>query len=361
MLSCDAMADRNRRSNNNRANVTISDVAGHAGVSPATVSRVLNGGYPVAKDTRLSVEKVVRDLGYVRNAHAQALRAGSTVVGVIIHDVSDPYFSEICAGIQEVAAANHRLVVLCNSLRDPDNELQYIEMLRGQRVSALILAGGAIADAAYLRALRRQARALKQQGTYIVMCGRYSLVTSDAVVPDNRRGAELLTNYLLEKGHRRIAEIMGPPNFSTTEERSGGHRSALAAAGVERNPDLAAFGGFSRTGGYEAARAILRARPLPTAIFAANDMMAVGAMAGLREAGLRIPEDISVVGFDDIPTVRDVVPGLTTVRVPMREMGRRSMQAALSTHRSRPRLEVLPVELVERESVAKPRHARVPT
>src|SRR6266542_1001094 len=125
-----AMADARRRSS--RANVTISDVAGHAGVSPATVSRVLNGGYPVAEVTRLQVQKVVNDLGYIRNAHAQALRGTSTgVVGVNLHDVADPYFSEIVDGIQEVATAHRRLVVLCNSLRDPENELQYVQMLRG--------------------------------------------------------------------------------------------------------------------------------------------------------------------------------------------------------------------------------------
>ncbi len=341
-----------------RDNVTIADVAGHAGVSPATVSRVLNGGYPVAASTRQQVERVVQDLGYIRNAHAQALRSSSTgVVGVILHDVADPYFSEIVAGIQEVATASRRLVVLCNSLRDPENELRYVQMLRGQRVDALILAGGTIGDPAYLRQLRRQAQALRQQGVRMVMCGRYSSVSSHAVVPDNRAGAALLTRHLVANGHRRIAEIMGPPNFSTTEERSAGHRETLAAARISRDPSLAVSGAFTRDGGYEAARRVLMAGSGVTAIFAANDLMAVGAMAALREAGLRVPRDVSLVGFDDIPTVRDVVPALTTVRVPMREMGRRSMQIALGLGARPARLEVLPVELIERDSVAKPKAA----
>jgi LacI family transcriptional regulator len=336
-------------------NVTISDVATTAGVSPTTVSRVLNGGYPVAEPTRLQVEKVVRDLGYIRNAHAQALRGTSTgVVGVIIHDVADPYFSEIVAGIQEVAAANRRLVVLCNSLRDPASELQYVQMLRGQRVDAIILTGGAIEDAAYLRAIRQDASALKQQGAQMVICGRYSSVTTPTVVPDNRRGGELLTNHLIEKGHRRIVEIMGPPNFSTTEERSAGHRKALADAGIEADPRLAVHGDFTRDGGYEATRSMLTSGVAFTAIYAANDQMAVGALAALREAGLRVPEDVSLVGFDDIPTIRDLLPRLTTIRVPMREMGRRSMQIAIDGGDHRPRVLVLPVELVERESVAGP-------
>jgi LacI family transcriptional regulator len=348
----DAMSATAKRPRN-RASVTISEVAKNAGVSPATVSRVLTGGYPVAAETRLQVERVVEDLGYIRNVHAQALRGTSTgVVGVIIHDVADPYFSEIVAGIQEVAAANRRLVVVCNSLRDPDSELSYVQMLRAQRVSAVILAGGAIGNAAYLRELKRQARGLKQQGARIVMCGRYSSVTSDAVVPDNVEGARLLTRYLLEKGHRQIAEIMGPLQFSTTEERSSGHRQVLREAGIERDPSLAVSGGFTRDGGYAAARRILGLGVEFTAIFAANDLMAVGTLAALREAGLRVPGDISLVGFDDIPTVRDVAPGLTTVRVPMREMGRRSMQVALGLGRRESRLQVLPVELVLRESVA---------
>jgi LacI family transcriptional regulator len=337
-------------------NVTISDVAAGAHVSPATVSRVLNGGYPVAPATRQQVERVVRELGYVRNAHARALRtASSGVVGVIIHDVADPYFSEIVAGIQEVAAASHRLVLLCNSLRDAQSELDYIQMLRGQRVGALILAGGAIEDAGYLRALRREAIGLKQQGVRIVMCGRYSSVVTDVVMPDNRGGAELLTRFLLDKGHRDIAEITGPANFSTTDDRSAGHRQALDQAGIQRDPDLVRAGGFTRDGGYEGMCQLIAARVRFTAVYAANDQMAVGALAALREAGLRVPKDVSLAGFDDIPTVRDVVPGLTTVRVPMREMGRRSVHVALRANGRRPRTEVLPVELVIRDSVAEPR------
>jgi len=351
LILCSAMVRRATRG----TNVTISEVATTAGVSPTTVSRVLNGGYPVATPTRVQVEKVVRELGYIRNMHAQALRGTSTgVVGVIIHDVADPYFSEIVAGIQEVAATNHRLVVLCNSLRDPASELRYVQMLRGQRVDAIILAGGAIEDAAYLRAIRQDASALKRQGARMVICGRYSSVTTPTVVPDNRRGGELLTNHLLAKGHRRIVEIMGPSNFSTTEERSAGHRQALAGAGIERDPSLSIYGSFTRASGYQATRTMLASGATFTAVYAANDLMAVGALAALREAGLRVPEDVSLVGFDDIPTVSDVLPRLTTVRVPMREMGRRSMQIAIDGRERRPRVVVLPVELVERESVARP-------
>src|SRR5215469_9979405 len=337
-----------------RASVTIRDVANHAGVSPATVSRVLNGGYPVAEIKRAQVEKAVRELGYIRNAHAQALRRTSTgVVGVIIHDVADPFFAEIVAGIQEVAAASGSLVVLCNSLRNPDSEIRYLEMLRGQRVDAVVVAGGAFEISAYRQALQRQIRELKRRGTPIVMCGRSSRST-DAVWPDNRGGAEEVTRHLVATGHRAIAEIMGPPNFSTTKERSAGHRGVLSGAGIDRDPSLVATGHFTRDGGYEATRALLAGRARFTAIFAANDLMAMGALAALREAGLRVPDDVSLIGFDDVPTVRDVVPGLTTVSVPMREMGRRSIRIGLAGADRGPRMEMLPVHLVKRESVSSP-------
>jgi len=344
------MARASARGSGRSAITTITDVARMADVSPTTVSRVLNGGYPVSAATRTRVEHAVRELSYVRNAHAQALRVASTgLVGVIIHDVADPYFAEIVAGIQEVAATSQRLVVLCNSLRDPSGELRYVEMLRGQRADAVILAGGAIGDPEYLQELPRQARWLRQQGTRMIMCGRHA-VDADAVLPDNRTGAYVLARHLLGLGHRSIAEISGPPDFSTTEERSAGLDDALREAGIPRDPTLTVSGHFSRDGGYDAARVLLRDRDRFTAIFAANDMMALGALAALREAGLRVPDDVSLVGFDDLPILRDVVPGITTVRVPMREMGRRCMRLAMSARRRPPCQETLPVELVERES-----------
>ena len=185
------------------------------------------------------------------------------------------------------------------------------------------------------------------------MCGRYSLHTH-AVLPDNRGGAAMLAEHLLRRGHRRIAEIMGPPAFSTTEERAAGHRAALESAGLRPDPSLVVSGHFTRDGGYEATRTLLAGGAPFTAISAANDLMAMGALAALRESGLVVPDDVSVVGFDDVPTVRDVVPGLTTVAVPMREMGRRSMRIGLAGGDGKPEAVVLPVRLVERESVGAP-------
>ena len=331
--------------------VNITHVARRAGVSPATVSRVLNGNYPVATGTRERVLQAVRELGYVANAHAQALlKASSGTVGVILHDVSDPYFAEICRGIQEVAAARNRLVVLCNSLRDPAREITYIEMLRAHRVDAVIMAGGYILDEGYLLVLQEQALRLRGQGSRLVLCGRHP-VSADAVVPDNTGGAAQLVRHLLRAGHRRIAHIAGPRGFSTTQDRQEGYLGALASFAVEADPALMVSGDFSRQGGYEATIGLLQSSVDFTAIFAANDLVAVGSMAALREHGVRVPDDVSLVGFDDLPISRDITPPLTTVKVPMVEMGRRSMELALQERDAACRVVRLPTELVERQSV----------
>jgi LacI family transcriptional regulator len=331
--------------------VTITDVASRAGVSAATVSRVLNDNYPVADATRRRVLSAVRDLGYVANAHARALLKSTTgTVGVILHDVSDPYFAEIVRGIQEVAAEHGKLVVLCNSLREPGREISYIEMLRAQRVDAIILAGGYVRDDPYLLDLQEQALRLREQGSRLVICGRHP-VRASAVVPDNIGGAARVTRYLLKAGHRRIAHISGPPNFSTTDDRVEGYRGALASYGLEVDPALILTGDFSRDGGYRAAASLVESGVPFTAVFAANDLVAVGTLAALRDHGLRVPDDVSLAGFDDLPVAKDVTPPLTTVGVPMAEMGRRCMELALGDPPDRLQVVRLPTEVVARGSV----------
>ena len=332
----------------------ITDVARRAGVSTATVSRVLNRNYPVSDAVRERVLEAVRDLGYVANAHARALLTSiSGTVGVILHDVSDPYFAEIVRGIQEVAAHENRLVVICNSLREPAREITYIEMLRGHRVDAVIMAGGHILDDEYMMALREQALQLRAQGSRLVLCGRHP-VRADAVVPDNAAGGSRLVRHLLERGHRRIAHIAGPENLSTAQDRLDGYLGALASYAIEADPALVTSGDFTREAGYEATRRLLDAGVAFTAVAAANDLTAVGVLACLRDRGLRVPEDVSVAGFDDLPVARDVTPQLTTVRVPMLEMGRRSMLLALRDAQAPYELVRLETELVERRSVAGP-------
>jgi LacI family transcriptional regulator len=330
---------------------TIGDVARRAGVSTASVSRVLNGNYPVSEAVRQRVLDAVRDLGYVANAHARALLTSTSgTVGVVLHDVSDPYFAEIVRGVQEVAGQEDRLVVICNSQREPAREIAYLEMLRSHRVDAVIMAGGHILDDEYLVALREQALALHAQGSRLVLCGRHP-VRADAVVPDNTAGAARLVRHLLGLGHRRIAHVSGPPNFSTTRDRMDGYLGALASYGLEADPGLVVDGDFSREGGEAAVGRLLESGAAFTAVFAANDLAAVGAMTRLRAAGLAVPDDVSVVGFDDVPVASDVTPALTTVRVPMVEMGRRSMRLALRPRGVPPEVVRLECPLVTRASV----------
>jgi LacI family transcriptional regulator len=335
--------------------VTMSDVASRASVSLATVSRVVNGNYPVAETTRERVLAAIRDLGYVVNAHARALITASTgTVGVIVHDSSDPYFGEIVRGVQQVADEGGHFVVLCNSLRDPEREIIYIEMLRSQRVDAVILAGGYIEDDEYLMVLAEQARGLRSHGARLVMCGHHP-VRAHAVVPENAAGAYRMTTELLRLGHRRIAHLAGPPRFSTTHERMRGHRGALEAFGISPDPALAVAGDFTRDGGLRACTELLDSGAEFSAIFAANDMTAVGALVALRERGIAVPGDVSVVGYDDLPLSRDITPALTTVRVPMVEMGRQAMRLAVGAEDGEEHVVRLPTELVARASVAPPR------
>jgi LacI family transcriptional regulator len=333
--------------------VTINDVARRAGVSVATVSRVLNGNYPVAEPTRLRVQEAAHDLGYVANAHARALiKSTSGTIGVILHDVSDPYFAEIVSGIQEVADQHGRLVLLCSSMRDPAREITYIELLRAERVDAVIIASGYVEEEDFLLALQEQARGLRAQGGRLVVCGLYP-IRARAVVPDNAGGAFRITSHLLENGHRRIAHLSGPPSFSTTNERLNGYRGALSSFGVSPDPELIVAGDFSRDGAYERCLRLVDSGVQFSAIFAASDIMAIGALSALRDRGLSVPRDVSVVGFDDIPISRDLTPPLTTVAIPMAQMGRRAMELALDADAEPDLRENVPTTVVVRESVAR--------
>ena len=332
--------------------VTITDVASRAAVSVATVSRVLNGNYPVAEPTRARVMRAVQDLGYVANAHARALiKSTSGTVGVILHDVSDPYFAEIVRGIQEVADRHGKLVVLCSSMRDPAREVTYIEMLRAQRVDAVILTSGYVEDDDFIMALHEQARGLRAQGCRLVTCGPYPM-RAPAVIPDNAGGAFRITSHLLQLGHRRIAHLAGPPSFSTTDDRLRGYEGALATFGLSIDPALLIAGDFSRDGAYESCLRLVDSGVGFSAVFAANDIMAIGALAALRERSIDVPGDVSLVGFDDIPISRDLSPPLTTVAVPMAEIGRRAMQLTLEPEPVRDVPVRIATEVVVRESTA---------
>jgi LacI family transcriptional regulator len=330
---------------------TLADVARRAGVSVATASRVLNGSTRIVNaELRSRVLDAARDLRYVPNAHAQALvRERSAIVGVIVHDVSDPYFAEITRGIQLSAAEASRLVMICNSYRDPERELELVRLLHGQRVEALILAGSGLDDRDYTQALIPQIDAFIASGGHVAFIGRHTLGGS-AVLPDNAGGARAAARMLVELGHRAIGVISGPGLLTTTHDRLSGFRRGLQELGVDLPPGLVVAADFSRDAGMCAACQLLDSQPELTAIFALNDLMAIGALAALRQRGMCVPDRVSVVGFDDIPIAADVTPALTTVRVPMAELGARAVQLALAPLDTPFQVEYLPTEVVVRAS-----------
>jgi LacI family transcriptional regulator len=347
-----------------RRRATVVDVARHAGVSTATVSRVLNRNYPVAAATRERVESAVRELGYVVNAHARALAGASNrTVGIIVSELVDPFYAYIARGVEREAGAGGRLCLVCCHQGDPQRELAFIELMHERRADAVVLVGGSVDDRAYKGELARRAHQLDADGSKLVLCGRPSLgegVPTVGVEYDNEGGAFALTDHLIAQGHERILCLGGPPGLSTARDRLAGHRRALELRGIPRDPALEQPGPFSRTFGYRRMAEVLREGLRFTAVFAANDIVAAGAAQALEEAGVRVPQDMSLVGYDDIPVAQELRPRLTTVRIPLEEMGRQAVRTALSGGDEddwrAPATGTLRVgtQLVVRESVAAP-------
>ena len=326
---------------------TLADVARHAGVSTATASRIINGSpKPVADALRARVLAAVAELKYVPNAHAQMLaRSHRSAVGVIVHDVSDPYFAEITRGLQRVATADNRLVIICNSYRDPDRELEYIDLLHAHQVAAIVIAGSGYLDEATAARLDERLRAFEATGGRIAVIGRHEH-TGDAVMPDNEEGGFIAAAHLFDLGHEEIAVIAGPAALTTTADRLAGVRRAAKVYRRSLPKGRIFHADFTRDGGFAFADVIQTKFPEVTAIAALNDSMAVGALASLRRAGRRV----AVIGFDDMPIARDVTPSLTSVRLPLTELGERAMRLALGEAADQPRVEHIAAELVRRDS-----------
>jgi LacI family transcriptional regulator len=335
---------------------TLADVAKRAGVSPATASRIINGSpKPVTEALRSRVLAAVEELQYVPNAHAQSLaRSDRSAVGVIVHDVSDPYFAEITSGLQRVATANGRLVIICNSYRDPQRELEYVELLRAHQVAAIILTGSGYHDPEFTKALNAKLEVYERTGGRVAVIGRHDHA-GDAVMPANEMGGYLLGFELYVLGHRRIGVIAGPRVLTTTTDRLAGLRRAAREHGRVLPNRRILYADFGRDSGAAATAELLDAEPDLTAIAALNDSMAIGALAMLRSRGIDVPGQVSVIGFDDMPIARDVTPALTTVRLPLADIGARAMSLALEPVDPTvgPRTEEVPAVLVRRDSATR--------
>ena len=336
-----------------RSRVTLQDVADRAGVSITTASRVVNdGSRRVGAQLVQRVHRAVAELGYTANLQARAVATGrSSLVGVVVHDVADPYFSSIAAGLIEAVGARELLVSMSAAPASEAAEREYVALMRAQRARAVVLVGSRTDDAAARAALGEELAAFARQGGRAVCVGQ-PLLGVDTIVPENAAGADALARALAALGHRRFAVLAGPRGLLTARDRVEGFRAGLAAWSVRLAEASVVPGAFTRDGGYEAMSSVLAAGgPPPDCVFAVNDVMAVGALARLRAAGLAVPGDIAVAGFDDILTLRDVTPPLTTVRLPLKRMGEMAASLVLSDgDPERPRVVPVPGEVIIRDS-----------
>jgi LacI family transcriptional regulator len=310
--------------------VTLADVAERAGVSLATASRVMGGSTRVVGSAlRDKVNRAASELGYSANLQARAMARGtSDTMGVVVHDIADPYFSTIAAGVMDVAYASSVVVSIASTSADPDRELEHVAMMRAQRARALVLVGSRTESAHATEELRTELRAFERAGGRVVCIGQ-DLLGVDTVLPRNADGARDLARALVGQGHRDFVVLAGPADLLTAHDRVVGFRTGLADCGITLADTDIVRGPFTRDGGYEAASVVLAGRRPPVCLFAVNDVMAVGALACLRAAGLSVPEDVAVAGFDDIPTLQDVTPPLSTVALPLYRMGEMAGRLAM--------------------------------
>ncbi|MFG1627940.1 LacI family DNA-binding transcriptional regulator [Kribbella sp. NPDC049227] len=325
-------------------------MAQRAGVSVATASRVLNGGDRVPRpELQERVKAAADELGYTPNAQAQALAKSSTnVVGILVHDIEDPYFAAIANGVMRAADERNLLVMMASTFRDSDREIAYLSSLRAQRARAAVMIGSRRTDEESLARTATEVETFLNSGAGLALVSQ-SGMPAHTIEPDNRAGAAEMARSLVRLGWRKFAVLGGPDSLATARDRRDGFVAALAEAGLR--PLVVQAGEFTRDGGYAAAGELLDRKADVDCLFAVNDVMAVGAMSALRARGVDVPNEIGVAGFDDIATLRDVWPGLTTVRLPLEQMGRRALELAIAG--GEPTTETFKAEVVLRESTAK--------
>jgi LacI family transcriptional regulator len=340
---------------------SITEVARLAGVSVATASRVMSDAdYPVSAAARERVLDAARTLDYVPNALARGLlKSQVPVVGVIVHDITDPYFAEVVRGVEDAASPAGFLVITCSSERDPERERSYVRLLRSMRAAAIIFAGSGLDDPALNEELPRHLAAMREQGAAVVHLSPHALGAPEIQV-DNAGGVASLIAALVELGHRRIAFLAGPRALYVARDRLAGYRAGLAAAGIPVDERLIVQTSFDRDGGALAVDTLLAGEAPFTAMCAANDQLALGALERLRALGIAVPDAVSVAGFDDISMASMTAPSLSTVRLPLRELGRLGFAFAdrvLAGEEGMPAL--MPTEVVLRDSTAAPPAAQI--
>jgi LacI family transcriptional regulator len=335
----------------------MTDVARLARTSVATVSAIVNGSARVSPELAARVREAIAAVGYRPDGIARSLKKGSTqTIGLLVTDITNPFFTAVVHSVEDAAQARGYSVFLCNSDEDIAEERTYLDLLLTRRVDGLILVPtGKAADYAGFGAGLR--------APVVFIDRAIPGVAVDTVTVDNLRASQVAVEYLLRLGHRRIGIVTGLPHLSTSAERLKGYRRALRKAGIAIDPELVRQGDFRQEGALQAAQSLLALRSRPTAIFASNNLMAIGTMLAVRAAGLSCPEDVSLACFDDFEWAGVFHPRLTVLRQPTAEIGQRAMALLLerlggAKNGAAPYHIALKAELVVRDSCTPPRAAR---
>jgi LacI family transcriptional regulator len=325
---------------------TIRDVARRAGVAPITVSRVINRTGYIRDETRQRVEAAIEELGYLPNAVAKSFRWKQTgILALILTDITNPFWTTVARGVEDAASEHGFNVVLCNTDESDQKLDRYLRALLQKQVDGVLLVP-VHSDLDPISLIQ------KQNVPLVVLDRRLPQPAADVVRCDSEGGAYQMTRLMLSHGHRRIVMLSGLQGVSTADDRVTGYCRALREAGVQ---EKIFHGQFSVESGYTLAQAALRCHPQPTALFASNNFQAIGALKALREAGVSVPDDISLAGFDDLPANLMIDPFLTVVSQPAYEMGHRATCLLLDrlSGKAPPEKEeiVLPVTILERRSI----------
>ena len=335
---------------------TIHDVAKLAGVAPITVSRVINNSGYVSDITREKVQAAISDLDYVPNILARSLRSKRThTLALVFTDITNPFFTILARGVEDTASIAGYNVIFCNTDESQEKEDDYIQLLLQKQVDGILLVPA--------NSNTRSIKVIQEQDTPLVIVDRrVSSSNVDIVRGDSEGGAYQLTKHLIDLDHRRITIISGPCNVSTAEDRILGYKRAMEEFGLKENIK-SLYGNFSQTSGNDLTRKIFSQSPQPTALFTANNLMAIGALRALQDLYLKVPEDVALVSFDDIPENLTAFPFITVVRQPSYEMGCRATELLISRINNDSNLDyqdiVFPVEFMERASSGGPMRNKV--
>lgn len=327
--------------------VTFKDLAKAAKVSTSTLSRALNDKPDINPKTKNKILAVAKELGYTPNAVAKSLRLKKTgTLGVVIADISNPFFAAVIKGVEDTARRKGYNIILCNTDEKYETEKDAIQLLLTKRVDALLIAPAQIKDQDIVE--------LKKRKIPFVLFGRhFEHLETDYVVSNNVQGAFLATDHLIKKGHKKILFINGPLHLSSAKERLLGYKQALLKKGIEFNYALLKQRAVRMEDGYRIMKKVLSSELEFTAVFTYSDFVALGVVRALREAGLRIPEDIAVVGYDDIDFISALEVPLTTVHVPKYRLGSKATQLVdkkIKGEVKKPQKLILDTQLIVRKS-----------